>query len=744
MNPQTKTVTIEPLSQVGRIIALLSSFSIAWLIFFLATGTKVPAGSGASIWILAAAAYWLLRLLAAPFFSPPKESVGIACAAVLLLAPIDFSKVESFQTELIRLNEWTIVFALMVGFAGLVAMFRPIVSLGKFGDVMYELSRFLGRGEILFSFVVIISVLGFYQSQPGWTSVILGIWTAEITTHPVELALRVFTYLRKAKTIPKPQAVAGSLLRVDAPNIVRVVLAEGNSSWKGNDVHLACLPDGNLTYILPLFIQIQNQEIIGTGLCCPIGNDVRELNTGVGNVCALKEDGLSSRLVSELSGEPKVDKIIGIVVEGSSIGDIQFQVLPTAKLEEGMVIFSHVRGKKIYYQILDASTKEENFQSNPFGVHIGTASQLGSFDEEKGFLNFPWLPDMNQPVFLTATGGDVDQRLGADEFLIGKVPATSFSLPASLHDLVEYHTAVLGMTGKGKTELALDIIRHALDQGSKVFCVDFTGEYRVRLADKNPQSLGLEIQEGTDLAAKLFAVETGTFGAGAEKQALQDFLDAVTPKIDGQIEAFLEDADNNLAIFELAEITNNKATLRTTEIYLSSIMKWARNNRKLKRTLIALEEAHTIIPEAYGSGMDYDSQWVVGRIGQIALQGRKYGVGLLLVSQRTALVSKTILSQCNTYFTYALVDKTSLDYLSGVYSSEHVKIIPNLRFLEFLAFGKGVKSERPIMVKRDFDPKIVEACKALDAVPAAVPVIEPAVAHEQVEAVAEIEEKPPM
>ena len=120
--------------------------------------------------------------------------------------------------------------------------------------------------------------------------------------------------------------------------------------------------------------------------------------------------------------------------------------------------------------------------------------------------------------------------------------------------------------------------------------------------------------------------------------------------------------------------------------------------------------------------MDHDSQWVVGRIGQIALQGRKYGVGLLLISQRTALVSKTILSQCNTYFTYVARDKTSLDYLSGVYSADHVKTIPNLRFLEFLAFGKGIKSERPIILKRNFDPAIVEACKALDAMPVPVKV----------------------
>ncbi len=116
----------------------------------------------------------------------------------------------------------------------------------------------------------------------------------------------------------------------------------------------------------------------------------------------------------------------------------------------------------------------------------------------------------------------------------------------------------------------------------------------------------------------------------------------------------------SLGIFELPEITNTKATLRATELYLSSIMEWARNNRRARRVLIVLEEAHTIIPETMGAGFDNDTQWIVGRISQIALQGRKYGVGLLIVSQRTALVSKSILSQCNTCITFSLFDKTSL------------------------------------------------------------------------------------
>ena len=121
----------------------------------------------------------------------------------------------------------------------------------------------------------------------------------------------------------------------------------------------------------------------------------------------------------------------------------------------------------------------------------------------------------------------------------------------------------------------------------------------------------------------------------------------------------------NLALFELPEITNTKATLRLTELYLSTIMAWAREHRRARQVMIVLEEAHTIVPETFSSGFDSDTQWVVSRIGQIALQGRKYGVGLLVVTQRTALVSKTILSQCNTFFTHSLIDQTSLNFLES-------------------------------------------------------------------------------
>lgn len=716
MSGESNTSTsIGPLNQTWRIVVFFINVAIAWGVFYLSTGASVPTASGNSIWFLSIVAYWLLRLITAPFFSPPKESIGIAVATILLLAPLDFSHLESNQTLFIRLNEWSMVFAILVGALGILAVLKRANSASRVGRISYETSKVLGRGELLFTLAIVISVLGYYPSALGWGGVILAVWTAEVSTHPIELIARLGIYLFSQKTASASPESAGTLLRVDAPNIVRVALVPNYSNWIRKAIHLVHLPNGQKEYVVPLFAQIQDREIVGTGLCCTIDEEPTSMDIGAGNVCKIEKDGLHTTLSTALSGQADVQDIIGIVVEGSCIGTIKFQVLPDSCLEEGMVLFANIRDKRIYYQILEANTKEEDFSSNPLGIHIATAAQIGYRDAAHSFRSFPWLPEMNQPLFLAKELAP-EKGPAEGDFFIGRVPSTEFPVAASVKDLVEFHTAVLGMTGKGKTELALEIIRNALAQGTKVLCVDFTGEYKIRLKENNPEVLGLEIEAGTKFADKLFEVETGAYGAGEEKKALQDFLNVLGPKINEQIADFLTADDRSLGIFELSELTNTKATLRTTELYLSSIMSWARAHRKLKRILIVLEEAHTVIPEAVGSGMDRDTQWVVGRIGQIALQGRKYGVGLLLVSQRTALVSKTILSQCNTYFTHALVDRTSLDYLAGVYSQDHVKAIPNLKFLECVAFGKGVRSERPIIIRRDFDDEIEKACKELDSV----------------------------
>jgi hypothetical protein len=424
-------------------------------------------------------------------------------------------------------------------------------------------------------------------------------------------------------------------------------------------------------------------------------------------------------LLAELCGTDTPVDLIGFVVENSRISTVCFEVSSAAQLEEGSLVFTKQRAQHVYYQILDAQTKEETFSQNPRGTHVVFAEQLGTLDPHKGFVKYGWVPSMNSPVFAPRAQVSPPQvtKPQPDRFKLGCVPNSSIPVRLDFDDMIAQHTAILGVTGTGKTELAFDIVRYALSHGVKVFCVDFTGEYLLRLQDLAPENLGLQkVQEGV-LQQHLFDVETGAYSAGGEKRALQKFIDTIKPGIDTQVDQFLQPQGARLGVFQLEEIANTKATLRATELYLSTIFKWARTNRGKHRILLVLEEAHTIVPEMNLYGFDrVETSAVVGRMSQIALQGRKYGVGLLLISQRTALVSKTLLSQCNTVLCFAMHDQTGLDYLSTVFSTDYVRVIPNLRFLQGIAFGKAVLSDRPIIFQIPEDPCKREASEAL-AVP---------------------------
>jgi DNA helicase HerA-like ATPase len=137
------------------------------------------------------------------------------------------------------------------------------------------------------------------------------------------------------------------------------------------------------------------------------------------------------------------------------------------------------------------------------------------------------------------------------------------------------------------------------------------------------------------------------------------------------------------------------------------LLHYARDHQETcPKVLVVVEEAHTVMPEPTTMGLgDYDSRGLVSKIAQMALQGRKYGVGLLVIAQRTATVSKTVLTQCNTMITLNCFDETSLGFLSNVYGSTHTQLIANLPRLHAVVFGRAVRSERPIVVEIPYDAK---------------------------------------
>lgn len=129
--------------------------------------------------------------------------------------------------------------------------------------------------------------------------------------------------------------------------------------------------------------------------------------------------------------------------------------------------------------------------------------------------------------------------------------------------------------------------------------------------------------------------------------------------------------------------------------------------------MIVLEEAHVYL------GAESKSR-AANAARRIAKEGRKYGVGLMLVSQRPAEVDPTILSQCGTVIALRLtndkdrsqVTSCASDNLKGLFS-----MLPVLRTGEALVVGEAVNMPIRAIIDRPAEGRRPDSDDPLVVVP---------------------------
>ncbi|HXU39437.1 MAG TPA: DUF87 domain-containing protein [Blastocatellia bacterium] len=684
-----------------RVAVLIAGLVIASTLAFFFTGQLVPTSvQEALVYQNALLLLVLGSAIIEHKFTKPEHSLVNSLMGLLTLLPVYqvaprllWFLVASFTVVLFL----TSTLCVAVSDSPLITGWRSRVS-----DVTYGFVTFFGQARVLFSILLLFGVLSFYKIQSPQTVLLLCFWGLYLSIWPLGLPrlLSTISLHRNGLTI------GGSVLRVESPNIMRVGVSPG-VSWSPDHPKLCRLPDGTRGVVLPLYKEQHTDQVIGTGIFVEQPTTGQEMAAGFiyesPADAAIKGSDVAAAL-----GATKDSPMIGFVVEESEIGFIRFELWSQSACKEGSLVWVNVSDNRVYYQVVNGINREETLESHRHGFQIAIAVQIGVADPSKGFSKYPWLPTMNSPVF------GLNEEYGVEMFteqpsdlLLGHIPNTRIPIHISLDKALDHHTAILGVTGSGKTELALDIIRRAANTGTKVICVDLTARYANRLADMEAKLLSIDDTLARELSEKLFEVETGEFGAGKEKKTLKGFSDKLQKSVAFMLKEFLEGTgdDTRVGIITLPEISNTKATLYITELYLSLVFRYARKySPGCPRILLVLEEAHTVIPEATTMGLgDFESKGLVGKMAQIALQGRKYRVGLLVIAQRTATVSKTVLTQCNTVISFACIDETSLGFLGNVFGSGHTALIPNLMFLQAVAFGKAIRSQRPLVIQVPFD-----------------------------------------
>jgi DNA helicase HerA-like ATPase len=116
------------------------------------------------------------------------------------------------------------------------------------------------------------------------------------------------------------------------------------------------------------------------------------------------------------------------------------------------------------------------------------------------------------------------------------------------------------------------------------------------------------------------------------------------------------------------------------------------------RCCVVYEEAHSLIPEWNAVASDGDKTATNGTAKAI-LQGRKFGLGCLVITQRTANVTKSILNQCNTVFGLRVFDATGMEFLKNYIGEDYAGVLSTLEDRHAVVFGRASSCRDPVLTR---------------------------------------------
>jgi hypothetical protein len=124
-----------------------------------------------------------------------------------------------------------------------------------------------------------------------------------------------------------------------------------------------------------------------------------------------------------------------------------------------------------------------------------------------------------------------------------------------------------------------------------------------------------------------------------------------------------------------------------------------REEREKDPVLFICEEAHRYVPN-HGEAQYKEAQEAVRRI---AKEGRKYGIGLMLVSQRPSDVEATVLSQCNSWIILRLTNASDQEHVSKFLPDSLIgltKMLPSLTRREAIFVGEAAALPSRIRINK--------------------------------------------
>lgn len=313
--------------------------------------------------------------------------------------------------------------------------------------------------------------------------------------------------------------------------------------------------------------------------------------------------------------------------------------------------------------------------------------------------------------------GNEDTKNGA---FLGRLEGTEIDVFLELNKLLTKHVAVLAKSGSGKSYSVGVLLEEIMERNIPLVIIDPHGEYST-LKKENDNEEDARKLKNLNLKAKGYARKVVEYGESELDPKLkpiklnhnlttQELIDLLPTKLTNNQLGLLystiknmEELTFNSLLFNLeATDSNLKWNLISTIEYLQSFRLFSseptsyneivqpgrasvinlkgmepevqqiltykllkdlfteRKKGNVPPFFLVIEEAHNFVPEKGFS--DAKSSKV---IKNIASEGRKFGLGMCVVTQRPAIVQKTVLSQCNTQLILKVTNPNDLKAVSA-------------------------------------------------------------------------------
>ncbi len=710
---------MKSLSQKERVLALCLDLILLFSLCKIGFDSFVPLQGDKGFWFYAA----LLNVvvgskLTTPFYIKPVDAITYALPAFIALMLVTGSQswdsdLKTWFSLLVLSNVAVVILAL----ASIIFNNSSKESLKQLADKARTFLELVAKPQFIYVPLVVFSVFAYHQTSTLETTVILLALAFTVVVSIGEKLVRLFNLIRQR--IYKPQGIVeavGELVAYQQPCTYLLCQLDNRQIKLGSVLYVKEKDlDSKLLLALDYVGQENGMQVRSIQIASFARGKYQELESRLSDgVAVLPTRDMLSEIVMKEELETEIyTNVIGIVTSESTIQRIFIEVVNNSGLESGRLVSVIIGHAKILYQIVEGYTKEDIVhQKNTYGYVRVQAQQIGEWDlDHSKFKQYAWLPMMNSPVHL-----EEEHEYEISESTVGHLPKSNYKVGiGDISQLVTHNTAILGILGVGKTMLAIELLERMMATGIKVVCLDLTNQYATELRDYYDEANEVAaIQRIIDASNQ----DRNEIGENPDEGGSRPNLkEAIYEDLKAFIESSAYLKIYNPAAFvatrqdraptsvnqggawsrlaALYSVTPVEVTQIVSEALLDILSAEMSDTAKV---CIVYEEAHSLVPEWNSVVADTDKNATSGTARAI-LQGRKFGLGCLLITQRTANVTKTILNQCNTIFAMRTFDDTGKDFLSSYIGKDYASTLSTLKERHAVFFGRGSSCENPVLMK---------------------------------------------